>query len=111
MELHGTTIGIETISTDRPLSPLRPSTLRLQDSFELNTDPLRNQDSMLESIGSESVNFDFGDFHGRNIVLKDDKRSAYRIQSYSNAVVSIARPLFKGQNIKVLIKFFKNQTR
>lgn len=94
-------MGVQVTSTQGPTSPLRPCSLRLQDSLELGLDPLKNQDSMLESIESESLLFEFADVYGKNVQLIDDKRSAVRFKSYSHAMVCVAKPLCKGQSISV----------
>lgn len=47
IELQGSTLGVQTISCQGSLSPLRPCSLRLQDSLDLALDPLNKQDSML----------------------------------------------------------------
>lgn len=101
-------MAVQVISLQGPMSPLRPCSLRLQDSLDLGIDPLKNQDSMLESIDSESSSFEFSDAHGKNIQLLDDKRSARRIQSYNQAIVLVAKPLCKGHSISVNIntKFY-----
>lgn len=101
VELVGTTMGVQVISSQGPTSPLRPCSLRLQDSLDLGIDPLKNQDSMLESIDSESINYEFSDYHGKNIQICDDRRSARRIKSYNQAIVVVSRPLCRGQSISV----------
>jgi neuralized-like protein 4 len=47
VELVGSTIAVQVISSQGPASPLRPCSLRLQDSLEFGIDPLNKQDSML----------------------------------------------------------------
>jgi neuralized-like protein 4 len=47
VELVGSTIAVQVISSQGPVSPLRPCSLRLQDSLEFGIDPLNKQDSML----------------------------------------------------------------
>lgn len=101
VELIGTTMGVEVISSQGPTSPLRPFSLRLQDSLDLGIDPLKNQDSMLESIDSESISFEFSEYHGKYVQLSDDKRSAWRTKSYNHAIAIVSRPLCKGQSISV----------
>lgn len=101
VELQGAVMAVQVISAQGPTSPLRPCSLRLQDSLELGLDPLKNQDSMLESIESESLLFEFSEWHGKNIQLTDDKRSAFRLQSYNQAMVCITKPLCKGHSISV----------
>ncbi|XP_055383561.1 neuralized-like protein 4 isoform X2 [Condylostylus longicornis] len=103
VELQGSTMAVEVISSQGPTSPLRPCSLRLQDSLELGIDPLNKQDSMLESIDSESLSFEFSDFHGKNIKLSDERRCAQRIQSYNQALVYITKPLCKGHSISIKI--------
>lgn len=115
VELQGAIMAVQVTSAQGPTSPLRPCSLRLQDSLELGLDPLKNQDSMLESIESESGFFEFSDTHGKNIQLMDDKRSAFRTQSYNHAMVCVTKPLCKGHSISVstkkkkIIKNIKNQ--
>lgn len=96
-------MAVQVISLQGPTSPLRPRSLRLQDSLDLGIDPLKNQDSMLESIDSEAPLFEFSDAHGKNIQLSDDRRTARRTQSFNQATVCISRPLCKGQSISVSI--------
>lgn len=103
VELQGPVMAVQIISMQVPMSPLRPCSLRLQDSLDLGLDPLKNQDSMLESIDSETPYFEFSDIHGRNIQLLDDRRIAQRLQSYNQAIVCIAKPLCKGHSISVSI--------
>lgn len=95
-------MACQVISSQGPASPLRPCSLRLMgDSLELGVDPLKNQDSMLESIESEAVTFEFAENHGKNIQLSDDKRTAHRIQGYNHGVVVLTKPLCKGHSISV----------
>lgn len=101
VELQGPVMAVQIISMQVPMSPLRPCSLRLQDSLDLGVDPLKNQDSMLESIDSETTFFEFSDIHGKNIQLLDDRRCAQRTQSYNQAIVCIAKPLCKGHSISV----------
>lgn len=107
IELQGPVMAVQIISMQVPMSPLRPCSLRLrlQDSLDLGgLDPLKNQDSMLESIDSEAPSFEFSDIHGRNIQLHEERHVAQRIQSYNQAIVCIAKPLCKGQSISVSLK-------
>lgn len=106
VELQGPVMAIQIISMQIPMSPLRPCSLRLQDSLDLGLDPLKNQDSMLESIDSEAPFFEFSEIHGRNIQLLEDHRVAQRVQSYNHAIVCIAKPLCKGQSINVSGKMY-----
>jgi len=46
-ELRGSTMGIQVISAQGPASPLRPCSLRLQDSMDFGVDPLNKQDSSM----------------------------------------------------------------
>lgn len=101
VELLGATMAVQVISSQGPSSPLRPCILRLQDSLELGLDPLNKQDSMLESMDSESFFYEFCDFHGRNIQLLDDHKTATRIKSYNNGIVCVGKPLCKGHSITV----------
>lgn len=101
MELIGSTMACQVISSQGPASPLRPCSLRLQDSLELGVDPLKNQDSMLESIESEALLFEFGESHGKNIQLSDDKRTAHRHLAYNHGMVCVTKPLLKGHSISV----------
>ncbi|XP_055854149.1 neuralized-like protein 4 [Episyrphus balteatus] len=103
VELQGSTMAVQVISTQGPTSPLRPCSLRLQDSLEFGVDPLNKQDSMLESIDSESQAFEFSEFHGKNVRLVDEHRSAIRTQSFNQALVYIAKPLCKGHSISIKI--------
>lgn len=103
VELVGTTMGVQVISAQGPTSPLRPCSLRLQDSLDLGIDPLKNQDSMLESIESESINYEFSDYHGKNIQISDERRAARRLRSYNHGIVIVSRPLCRGQCISVNI--------
>lgn len=101
MELIGSTMACQVISSQGPASPLRPCSLRLQDSLEFGVDPLKNQDSMLESIESEALLFEFSESHGKNVQLSDDKRTAHRHQSYNHGIVCVTKPLCKGHSISV----------
>lgn len=100
-------MACQVISSQGPASPLRPCSLRLQDSLELGIDPLKNQDSMLESIESEALIFEFGESHGKNIQLSDDKRTAHRNQSYNHGMVCVTKPLCKGHSISVSDNFIR----
>lgn len=99
-ELQGSIMAVQIISTTQqtPQSPLRPYNLRLQDSLELGLD-LNKNDSMLESIEADSFVYEFAENCGTNIRLSDDKKSASRIQSYSNGIVCINKPLARGQSV------------
>lgn len=98
-ELQGAVMAIQIISTQTPLSPLRPYNLRLQDSLELGLD-LNKHDSMLESIEADNFSsFEFSDHCGVNVKVSDDKKSAMRIQSYNNGIACISKPLGRGQSI------------
>ncbi|XP_038107546.1 neuralized-like protein 4 [Culex quinquefasciatus] len=103
VELLGSTMAVQVISSQGPSSPLRPCSLRLQDSLELGLDPLNKQDSMLESIDSDSLSFEFSECHGKNITLLDDKKSAGRMQSYHQGVVCLSKPLCKGHSVSIKI--------
>lgn len=94
-------MACQVISSQGPASPLRPCSLRLQDSLEFGVDPLKNQDSMLESIESEALLFEFSESHGKNVQLSEDKRSAHRNQSYNHGIVCVTKPLCKGHSISV----------
>lgn len=100
-------MAVQIISMQVPMSPLRPCSLRLQDSLELGVDPLKNQDSMLESIDSEAPLFEFSDVHGKHIQLLDDRRTAQRTHSYHHAIACIAKPLCKGHSISVSKTIFQ----
>lgn len=101
VELQGPVMAVQVISLQGPTSPLRPRSLRLQDSLDLGIDPLKNQDSMLESIDSEAPLFEFSDVYGKNIQLLDERRAARRTQSFNQGTVCVSRPLCKGQSISV----------
>ncbi|XP_055530628.1 neuralized-like protein 4 [Wyeomyia smithii] len=103
VELLGSTMAAQVISSQGPSSPLRPCSLRLQDSLELGLDPLNKQDSMLESIDSDSLSFEFSECHGKNVQLFDDKKSAGRLQSYHQGVVCLSKPLCKGHSVSIKI--------
>lgn len=94
-------MGVQIISSQGPTSPLRPCSLRLQDSLDLGIDPLKNHDSMLESIESESINYEFSDYHGKNVQIIDERRGACRSKSYNHGIVIVSRPLCRGQCISV----------
>lgn len=94
-------MAVQVISSQGPTSPLRPFSLRLQDSLEFGVDPLNKQDSMLESIDSEALVYEFSEIYGKNIRLLEDHRSAMRTQSYNNALVYVTKPLCKGESISV----------
>ncbi|CRK92215.1 CLUMA_CG005699, isoform A [Clunio marinus] len=105
VELQGAIMAIQIISTTQqhtPQSPLRPMMLRLQDSLELGLD-MNKQDSMLESIEADSYSYEFAENCGTNVKLSDDKKSGTRIQSYSNGIVCISRPLLRGQSLSLKI--------
>lgn len=101
IELQGSTMAAQVISSQGPSSPLCPCILRLQDCLELGIDPLNKQDSMLESMDSESFLYEFSDIHGSNIQISDDKRTAMRIKSYNHGICLIGKPLYKGHSISV----------
>ena len=103
-ELQGAIMAIQIISTTQqtPSSPLRPYNLRLQDSLELGLD-LNKHDSMLESIEAESFVYEFSENCGTNIRLSEDKKSASRVQSYSNGIVCLNKPLVRGQSISLKV--------
>lgn len=105
VELQGSTMSVQTISSHGPSSPLRPCSLRLQDSLDLGLDPLNKQDSMLESIDSEGMAFEFSETCGKNIQLQDDKKSAQRTKSYNQGIVVTTKPLCKGHSISVSFIF------
>lgn len=106
VELQGSTMAVQVISSQGPTSPLRPFSLRLQDSLEFGVDPLNKQDSMLESIDSEALIYEFSEFCGKNIHLLEDHRSAMRTQSYNNGLVYVTKPLCKGESISVSIQSY-----
>lgn len=103
VELQGCTLSVQTISSQGPLSPLRPCSLRLQDSLDLGLDPLNKHDSMLESIDSDGMFFEFSEVCGKNIQLSDDKKSAFRTKSYNHGIVCVSKPLCKGHSISVSV--------
>lgn len=103
VELQGAVVAIQTISSQGATSPLRPCSLRLQDSLDLGADVMKNQDSMLDSIESESLVYEFADNHGKNIHLLDGKKTASRIRSFNHAIVCTTKPLCKGGTIRVSV--------
>ncbi|XP_013115152.2 neuralized-like protein 4 [Stomoxys calcitrans] len=103
VELQGSTMAVQVISSQGPTSPLRPFSLRLQDSLEFGVDPLNKQDSMLESIDSEALIYEFSDIYGKNIRLFDEHRSAMRTQSYNHGLIFVTKPLCKGDSISIKI--------
>lgn len=111
VELQGATTGVEIVSTVGPSSPLRPCSLRLQDSLEYVLDPMNNrgqQDSMLESIDSDFFTFEFAhDFHGENVRIADDRKMAQRMKSYNYGCIGIPKPLCKGHSICVSIRILE----
>lgn len=109
VELQGATMSVQTISTHGPLSPLRPCSLRLQDSLDLGLDPLNKQDSMLESIDSEGLSFEFSENCGKNIQLSEDKKTAQRVKSYNQGIVVTTKPLCKGHSITFKILQVNNK--
>ncbi|XP_053680569.1 neuralized-like protein 4 [Anopheles nili] len=110
VELIGSTMAVQVISSQGPSSPLRPCSLRLQDSLELGLDPLNKQDSMLESIDSDSLAMEFSELYlGKNVTLNDERKSATRGQSYNQAVVCLSRPLCKGHSVSVRVNTINPQ--
>uniref|UniRef100_A0A182N2Z3 NHR domain-containing protein n=1 Tax=Anopheles dirus TaxID=7168 RepID=A0A182N2Z3_9DIPT len=104
VELIGSTMAVQVISSQGPSSPLRPCSLRLQDSLELGLDPLNKQDSMLESIDSDSLATEFSELYlGKNVSLCEERKSAARLHSYNQAIVCLARPLCKGHSVSVRV--------
>ncbi|XP_059607604.1 neuralized-like protein 4 isoform X2 [Phlebotomus argentipes] len=104
VELIGSTMAVQVISRCQGASsPLRPCSLRLQDSLEFGVDPLNKQDSMLESLDSDMLAFEFSDVHGKQVQLSEDRKSAWRCQGYNNGVVFVSKPLCKGQSISIRI--------
>ncbi|XP_017068306.1 neuralized-like protein 4 isoform X2 [Drosophila eugracilis] len=109
-ELRGSTMGIQVISAQGPASPLRPCSLRLQDSMDFGVDPLNKQDSsMLESIDSEAQNYEFLDISQKNARLSEDRRSVARIKSYNQAIVCLNKPLCKGESISIKVDALNNK--
>ncbi|KAH8378831.1 hypothetical protein KR009_001688 [Drosophila setifemur] len=109
-ELRGSTMGIQVISAQGPASPLRPCSLRLQDSMDFGMDPLNKQDSsMLESIDSEAQNYEFVDVSQKNGKLSEDRRSASRVKSYNQAIVCMNKPLCKGESISIKVDALNNK--
>ncbi|KAH8333003.1 hypothetical protein KR074_010935 [Drosophila pseudoananassae] len=103
-ELSGSTMGIQVISAQGPASPLRPCSLRLQDSMDFGMDPLNKQDSsMLESIDSEAQNYEFVDISQKNARLSEDRRSVARVKSYNQSIVCLNKPLCKGDSISIKV--------
>nr|XP_014096371.1 neuralized-like protein 4 [Bactrocera oleae] len=103
VELQGSTMAVQVISSQGPTSPLRPCSLRLQDSLDFGVDPLNKQDSMLESIDSEMQTYEFSELHGKHVRLLDEHRSAMRVQSYNQGVVFVGKPLCKGESISIKV--------
>ncbi|XP_037940596.1 neuralized-like protein 4 isoform X2 [Teleopsis dalmanni] len=103
VELQGSTTAVQVISSQGPTSPLQPYSLRLQDSLDFGADVLNKQDSMLESIESESQSFEFLDYHGKNVRLTDEHLSAARLKSYNQGIVSVTKPLRRGESISIRI--------
>lgn len=108
VELQGATAGVEIVSTVGPSSPLRPCSLRLQDSLEYVLDPLNSrqqQDSMLESIDSDFFTFEFAhDFHGESVKIADDRKMGQRVKSYNYGCIGIPKPLCKGHSICIKVE-------
>uniref|UniRef100_A0A1A9VHQ9 NHR domain-containing protein n=1 Tax=Glossina austeni TaxID=7395 RepID=A0A1A9VHQ9_GLOAU len=103
VELQGSTMAVQVTSSQGPTSPLRPCSLRLQDSLEFGADPLNKQDSMLESIDSEGLSYEFSEICGKNVKLLEENRSAVRIQSYNQGLVYVTKPLCKGESISIKV--------
>ncbi|XP_054732777.1 neuralized-like protein 4 [Anastrepha obliqua] len=103
VELQGSTMAVQVISSQGPTSPLRPCTLRLQDSLDFGVDPLNKQDSMLESIDSEMQTYEFSELHGKHVRLLDEHRAAMRTQSYNQGLVFVGKPLCKGESISIKV--------
>ncbi|XP_062133329.1 neuralized-like protein 4 [Drosophila sulfurigaster albostrigata] len=109
-ELLGSTMAVQVISTQGPASPLRPCSLRLQDSMDFGMDPLNKQDSsMLESIDSEAQNYEFVDVSNKHVRLGDDRRSACRSKSFNQAIVCLNKPLCKGESISIKVDAINNK--
>lgn len=109
-ELRGSTMAVQVISTQVPASPLRPCSLRLQDSMDFGMDPLNKQDSsMLESIDSEAQNYEFVDISNKHTRLSDDRRSASRSKSFNQAIVYLNKPLCKGESISIKVDAINNK--
>ncbi|XP_055706492.1 neuralized-like protein 4 isoform X2 [Phlebotomus papatasi] len=105
VELIGSTMAVQVISRSQGASsPLRPCSLRLQDSLEFGVDPLNKQDSMLESLDSDMLAFEFAELHGKNVQLSEDRKSAWRTQGYNNGVVFVNKPLCKGQSVSIRVE-------
>uniref|UniRef100_A0A336MFI2 CSON000929 protein n=1 Tax=Culicoides sonorensis TaxID=179676 RepID=A0A336MFI2_CULSO len=109
VELQGSTMSVQTISSQGALSPLRPCSLRLQDSLDLGLDPLNKHDSMLESIDSDGMIFEFSEVCGKNIQISEDKKTVYRTKSYNHGIACISKPLCKGQSISFKIAQINNK--
>ncbi|XP_017843888.2 LOW QUALITY PROTEIN: neuralized-like protein 4 [Drosophila busckii] len=109
-ELMGSTMAVQVISTQGPASPLRPCSLRLQDSLDFGMDPLNKQDSsMLESIDSEAQNYEFVDISSKHVRLTEDRRGATRFKSYNQAIVCLNKPLCKGESISIKVDAINNK--
>lgn len=109
--MRGATLALQVISSPSPKSPLRPCSLRLQDSLEFcGVDPLYKQDSMLESMDSEMPQFEFAECCGKNIGLLEDNRSAMRLSSYNHGMVYVTKPLCKGESITVSTTLENNKS-
>lgn len=109
-ELLGSTMAVQVISTQGPASPLRPCSLRLQDSMDFGMDPLNKQDSsMLESIDSEAQNYEFVDISNKHVRLAEDRRSASRAKSFNQAIVCLNKPLCKGESISIKVDAINNK--
>ncbi|XP_030373282.1 neuralized-like protein 4 [Scaptodrosophila lebanonensis] len=109
VELQGSTMAVQVISSQGPTSPLRPCSLRLQDSMEFGMDPLNKQDSMLESIDSEAQIYEFVDISNKHARLSDDRRSVTRTKSYNQAIVCLNKPLCKGESISIKVDALNNK--
>lgn len=109
-ELLGSTMAVQVISSQGPASPLRPCSLRLQDSMDFGMDPLNKQDSsMLESIDSEAQNYEFVDISNKHVRLGEDRRSATRSKSFNQAIVCLNKPLCKGESISIKVDTINNK--
>lgn len=109
VELTGATTAVEIVSTVGASSPLRPCSLRLQDSLEYVLDRQhqqqnhhQQQDSMLESIDSDFFTFEFAhDFHGENVKIAEDRKMGQRMRGYNYGCIGIPKALCKGHSICV----------
>lgn len=83
--------------------------LKLQDSLELNLDPLHivSNGTTAKEVSKDTktdISYEFHDNHGRNIELLNGKESARRVASYNQGMVIVQPSLEYNSIVKIVIE-------